>query len=304
VEVTVSHEVPETPVEPDLLVLDEGMGSASTAETDFPAEPVESYVPPYVPDPPPEAPAEDRVRRFEEKAPPWFRILVLLAVALVITAVGAVLHDQGMLEKWAAQLTPAVEEEPVVAVEPHVTEPEPSRAGDRPEPGPGTKPVVPPRDDPGAPIRTNGTAKPFPEPEPIARHLPDPRATLEPTLPPIVVEMSNRRKVTLLAGEILVELRNGNFLKGRLHKITEEALRLAMNGGYVDVELSRLRATEGEGDAPYRSVKAYPRARVFLVTGEILTGRLLKSNETQVELVFPSGKVALRRDMVRRLLHL
>jgi small nuclear ribonucleoprotein (snRNP)-like protein len=301
--VTVSHDISDGPVDPDLLVLEEGLEDMAAVDSEFPPEPVESYVPPYIPDPPPEARAKDRVRTYEEKAPPWFRILVLLAVALVITAVGAVLHNQGTLEEWATRLTPPAQDaEEIAAAEPAPNETDPIRPG--PVTEPNTDPVKPDPVVTGPPIRTNGKAKPFPKPGPIDRKLPDPRGELDAAFPPIVVETSGKRKITLLAGEILVELRNGNFLKGRLHKITDKALRLVMDGGYVDVELSRLRASEGEGDAPYKSVKTYPRVRVCLVTGEVLTGRLLKSDDEQVELVFLSGKVAFRRDMVRRMMRL
>ena len=52
----------EIPVDPDLLVLDEDEVRALIGEEHEP-EPVESYVPPYVPDPPPEIPAADSGQR-------------------------------------------------------------------------------------------------------------------------------------------------------------------------------------------------------------------------------------------------
>jgi small nuclear ribonucleoprotein (snRNP)-like protein len=115
----------------------------------------------------------------------------------------------------------------------------------------------------------------------------------------VIVRTSDDREIELAEGEILVELRNGNYLKGRLHKVTHRELRLAMPGGYVDVELSRLRSAFGEGEPPCRSIESYPIARVRLKTGEVLRGRLLRSTEQDVELVFPSGRIVLRRDMVR-----
>lgn len=300
-EVIVQYDIPDSPVDPDLLLFDEGIEASVDADSEFPDESVESYVPPYVPDPPPAPPAQDRVRTYEEKSPRWFRTLVLLAVALVITAIAAVLHSQGVLEEWAARLTPKpMGADSVAAPE---SENATTRPPVRPDPVAGTRP---PSDDPRhgnlqPPIRTEGTAKPFPDQEPIGRRLPDPRRALDHPAPPITVRTSDNREITLLPGEILVELRNGNFLKGRLHKITPVALRLAMKGGYVDVELTRLRAPKGEGDAPYKSYRTYPRTRLYLVTGEVLSGRLLKSTDDEVELVFPSGKVALRRDMVSRM---
>ena len=81
--------------------------------------------------------------------------------------------------------------------------------------------------------------------------------------------------------------------------MTDAYLRLVMAGGYVDVELSRLRKPPEKDEGSVRSIESYPRARVQLVTGEVLAGRLVRSEEEDVELVFPSGRVVLRRDMVK-----
>jgi hypothetical protein len=285
------HEEPDARVDPDLLVLDEGEAAKLLRAEELEPEPVDSYVPPYVPDPPPET-AEDRtVRVYRTKSPRWFRMLFLAAFALIVAAAGSVLHRQGYLERWFSQLRGP--DEPVVAE----VLPEP------PLPDPATGPTDRPA-DPVTPVEPDPPEDPDPPPydgprPPPDDPLPDPAEDLRPKPKTIEVELSDNRKVTLLAGEILVELRNGNYLKGRLHKVTDDILRLAMAGGYVDVKLSRLRKADGPGDAPVQPITAFPRAEVLLKTGEHLRGRLKRRTETEVELVFPSGKIVLRNDMVK-----
>jgi len=295
------HEDADQRTDPDLLVLDEGdmaaLGEPPGIE-DLEPEPVDSYVPPYVPDPPPESLEHRRVHVYRTRSPRWFRVLILTAIGLILLAGASILHRQGYLEKWFSELR-GPDENPQTAVADEsdpATDPAPETPDTKPGPKPPTvKPDPKPDPEPDPPVRP-----PYLVPVPEVERLPDPKKAPRPEGPqPLVVRTSNNREVTLLEGEILVELRNGNFLKGRLHKLTAESLRLAMAGGYVDVELSRLRSTRKNGDGPLRPVSAYPLASVRLVTGEVLKGRLMKSTEREVELVFPSGKVVLRRDMVK-----
>ncbi len=291
-----THEDGDTRTDPDLLVLDEGEMAALGAPPgvdDLDPEPVDSYVPPYVPDPPPESAEHRRVHVYRSKSPRWFRLLILTASALIILAAVSVLHRQGYLETWFSELRGPDEAPPVEAASKPTPPVDAAPVVDKPEP-----PIVKPDPPVEPPVRP-----PYVVHVPAVERLPDPGKAPGPAGPkPLVVRTSGDREVTLLEGEILVELRNGNFLKGRLHKLTAECLRLAMAGGYVDVELSRLRATTKKGDGPLRPVSAYPRGSVQLVTGEILKGRLMKITEKEVELVFPSGKVVLRRDMVKYVL--
>jgi len=293
-----THENGEPRTDPDLLVLDEGemaaLGDPPGVE-DLDPEPVDSYVPPYVPDPPPESAEHRRVHVYRTKSPRWFRLLVLMAFALIVLATLSVLHRQGYLERWFSELRGPDEDRPMTVVEKPTPPADPAPVVVKPEP-PVVKPTPEPPVEP--PVRP-----PYVVHVPGPERLPDPQKAPGPDAPkPLVVRTTGNREVTLLEGEILVELRNGNFLKGRLHKLTAECLRLAMAGGYVDVELSRLRATTKKGAGPLRPVSAYPRGSVQLVTGEILKGRLMKITAKEVELVFPSGKVVLRRDMVKYVL--
>jgi hypothetical protein len=284
----VVEEEPEAPEEPDYP-----SGELVGVEDGFSPEPVDSYVPPYVPDPPPEIPASQRVRSHSTRSPRWFRVLFWTAVLCLVGAIGALVHRTGKLEEWFAVLLRA--DEGVQEIDPS---PGPGPGPDRPasDPDPVPDPVPVPVPDP-RPVPKD--PEPLPRPEP-RDPLPDPGAEILKAAPPLVVETHDNQKVTLQEGEILVELQNGNYLKGRLHTVTPKLLKLAVKGGHVTVEMSRLKKipTDAE-ESPFRTFESYPRARVQLVTGEVLRGRLLRSTEDEVELVFPSGRVVLRRDMVR-----
>ena len=117
---------------------------------------------------------------------------------------------------------------------------------------------------------------------------------------PIEVEIEGHGTFVLQPGEVLIELKNGNFLQGRLLKVTDRILRLILEGGHVDIALERLKRDDDELER-FRTLRHLPVRTILLRSGERVQGRILEVTETHVDMLFPTARVVFQRGEVEKI---
>jgi hypothetical protein len=101
--------------------------------------------------------------------------------------------------------------------------------------------------------------------------------------------------VTLAPGESLVELKNGNYFKGRIHQLSQEALTMSFAYGRIRIQMEELLQIVPRGSPDYLPLGSFPEAAIRLANGNRLTGRVLKETGDRVILGYPSARIVISR---------
>jgi len=194
----------------------------------------------------------------------------------------------------------------------------------RKEPAPRPEPPPPPAPTPVEPevARSEPAPEPTPEPEPVPAPATPPRpaesvTTVAEALSSMLsrafarpgtavaldeggieVTLRDNTTVTLAPGESLVELKNGNYFKGRIHHLSQQALTMAFAYGRIRIPMGELLQIVPRGSPDYLPLGSFPEAAIRLANGNRLTGRVLKETGDRVILGYPSARIVVSRSAI------
>ena len=157
-------------------------------------------------------------------------------------------------------------------------------------------PAPGPAGDPGTPSKDPFARTPAKQPNPTTVII-DPRQPIRPArvMPgPANAKSTGPVKKT----DTIVELKNGYTMRGRLKRVKNEQITLAVTNGEFTFPLSEVKVLDGSAPE-YLAAADMPAVSIVLKGGQRLRGKKLKEDAERVVLVVDQGQIVVYRSEIR-----
>ncbi|MEW6742599.1 MAG: hypothetical protein AB1486_07555 [Planctomycetota bacterium] len=118
---------------------------------------------------------------------------------------------------------------------------------------------------------------------------------------PVEVIVAGDNKILLYKDETIVELKNGNYFKGKIKKLSDDAITLYYDKGEYTFSMLELKQIVPPGSREYLPLDRFPEASVCLANGSRFRGRVIKDDEEKIVVGYPAGRLTFRRADVREI---